>query len=169
MRQRRSDRQRVGLKNWHHQWPLRQAQALVAYAAQLAIAIVAIALLDGCIKQRKLSVGFVQGLHQGLMAVVRSMCFGVMRRADSRQDWKMVRTACRDRHPRTRPQPQGDQAQQKAKEKATHCEIISQAPPGPGVSVRMTVQKPPSDKGMQAPTLVISGQKRLGISDRCTG
>jgi hypothetical protein len=120
MRQRRTDRQWVGLKNWHHQWPLRQAQALVAHAAQLAIAIVAIGLLDRRIKLLKLSVGLVQGFCQGLMAVVRSMRLCVLRRADSRQDWNMVRTACRDRHPRARPKPQGHQAQQKAKEKATH-------------------------------------------------
>ena len=120
MRQRRADRQRVGLKNRHHQWPLRQAQALVAHAAQLAIPIVAIGLLEGRIELHKLSVGFVQGFCQGLMAVVRSMPLCERRRADSRQDWNMVRTAWRDGHPRARPKPQGHQAQQKAKEKATH-------------------------------------------------
>jgi hypothetical protein len=46
----------------------------------------------------------------------------------------------RHRHPCARPQPQGHQAQQKAKEQAAHCQIISQAPQGSGSEARMTVQ-----------------------------
>lgn len=82
--------------------------------------IVAIGWLDRHIVQRKLGVGFRQGLCHGLMAVMRSKRFGVLSRAGRRQDGKVWRTAFRDGHPCARPQPQGHQAQQEAKEQAAH-------------------------------------------------
>jgi hypothetical protein len=120
-----ADRQRVGLESRHHQEPRRQAQALVTHAAQLAMVIMAIGLLGGGIQRRRLCLGFGQGQRHGPMAVMRSRRFGVLRRADRRQDGGVVRTAFRNGHPRARPQPQGHQAQQKAKEQSTHGQIIS--------------------------------------------
>jgi len=120
MRPGRADRQRVGLKNRHHQGPRRQAQALVTHAAQLAMLIVTIGCLDRHIVQRKLGVGFPQGLCHDRMAVMRSKRFGVLSRAGRRQDAKVERTAIRDGHPCARPKPQGHQAQQEAKEQAAH-------------------------------------------------
>lgn len=116
MRPSGSERQWVGLQNRHHQGPGRQAQTLVAHAAQLAVVIVAIDLLDRRIVQRKLDVGFRQVIRHDLMAVMRNRRFSVLSQAGSHRDSKVVRTAFRDGHPCARPQPQGHQAQQEAKE-----------------------------------------------------
>jgi hypothetical protein len=109
----------MGLKNRHHQGPRRQAQALVTHAAQLAMVIVAIGCLNKPIVQRKLGMRFRQGLDHGPMAVMRSRRFGVLSQAGSRHIGR-VRTTVRHRHPCARPQPQGHQAQQEAKEQAAH-------------------------------------------------
>ena len=128
------------------------------------MAILAIGWLDGCIEQRKLSEGVGQGLCHGLMAVMRSKRFGVLRQAGCRRNWQVVRTALRDGHPSARPKPQGHQKQQEAKERATHCQIISQALKGSGCRARMTAQVLRSDKGVQATTRVVGGQKRLRVA-----
>ena len=130
----------MGLQNRQHQGPCREAQALVTHTAQLAMAIVAIGLLDGRIVQRYLSVVLCQGLSHGPMAVVRSRRFGLLRRGGRRDCVKGVRTAFRDGHPCAGPQAQGHQAKQEAKEQATHSQIICQAGQCSGSEVRMTVQ-----------------------------
>ncbi len=115
----------MGLQNRQHQGPCREAQALVTHTAQLAMAIVAIGLLDCGIQRRRLYLGFGQGLRHGPMAVVCSGRFGVLRRVDRHQDGGVFRTAVRNGHPCARPQTQGHQAQQEAKEQSTHGQIIS--------------------------------------------
>ena len=130
----------MNLQDKHHQGPRRQAQALVTHTAQLAMGIVAIGLLKGRIVQRKLSVVLCQGLCHGLMAVMRSRRFGVLRRAGHLDGGKSVRTAFRDGHPCAGPQAQGHQAKQEAKEQATHIQIICQAGQCSDSEVRMTVQ-----------------------------
>lgn len=107
MRPRRADWQRMCLKNRHHQGPRRQTQALVTHAAQLAKVIVAIGCLDRHIVQLKLGVGFRQEVCHGLMAAMQSKRFGVLSRAGGGLYGKLGRTAFRDGHPCTRPQPKG--------------------------------------------------------------
>ena len=73
------------------------------------------------------------GCH-GVMAVMHSFRWRVLRQAEHRHRRGMVRTTFRHRHPCARPQPQGHQAQQKAKEKSAHLQMISQAPRRQGFS-----------------------------------
>jgi hypothetical protein len=124
------------------------------------MAIVGIGLLDGRIVQRYLSVVLCQGLCHGPMAVVRSRRFGVLIWAGRRQDGKVGRTAFRNGHPSARPQPQRHQAQQEAKEQATHFLIINPAPQDSESQDPKTVQVLRSDKSVQAATRIAGGQKR---------
>ncbi len=125
MRPSRTDRQRVGLRNWHHQVPSRQAQALVTHATQLAMSIVAIGLLGGGVGWHRLCVGFGRGLRHGLVAIMRSRLLGMLTQARRCQHCSWVRTTFGHRHPCARPQPQGHRAKQKAKEESAHFEIIN--------------------------------------------
>ena len=131
MRQRRPDRQRMGLKNRHKHRPSHRACALVAHAAQLASAILAIGFLHNAAQRAGcLQLGLVRRFRHGLMAVMRCWGFIMLSQADMRQGGCVVRTALRHGHPDARPQPQRHQAQQEAKEKSAHGQIISQAQVG---------------------------------------
>ena len=156
----------MGLQDRQHQGPRRQAQALVAHPAQLAMAIVAIGLLNGRIVQRKLNVVWCQGLCHGLMAVMRSRLFGVLRRAGHRDGGKGVRAAFRDGHPCAGPQAQGHQAKQEAKEQTTHSQIICQAGQCSGSEVRMTVQALRSRHGLLDVLMRGRWGSRLGADEK---
>ena len=126
----------MSLKNGQHQGPGRQAHALVANAAQLASAVVAIGILAPWIGLRcwlrmhrvsRMRLG--RRRRHGFMAVMPFVRLRVLRRADRRHHSGMVRTTLHHRHPGTRPQPQGHQAQQEAKENSVHPQIISQGSP----------------------------------------
>ncbi len=129
MRPRCADGQRMRLKNRQWQCPHRQAHTLMAHATQLASPVVAIGIFNACICQRcRLRMGLVRRLRHGLVAIVRRVGFARLPCAVGRRGEDLVRKSFYRRHPCARPQPQGHQAQQEAKKKSTHFQIISQAP-----------------------------------------
>lgn len=131
MRQRRTDRQRMGLKNRHKHRPSHEACALMTHAAQLTSAILTVGFLhSGAQRGGCLHLGLVRRFRHGLMAVMRCLGFIMLSQTDMRQGGCMVRTALRHGHPDARPQPQRHQAQQEAKEKSAHGQIISQGREG---------------------------------------
>jgi len=125
-----ADGQRMRLKNRQWQCPHRQAHTLVAHATQLASSVVAFGIFNACICQRRrLRMGLVRGLRHGLVAIVRRARLPC---AVGRRGEDLVRKSFYRGHPCARPQPQGHQAQQEAKKKSTHFQIISQTPSGLG-------------------------------------
>lgn len=100
----------------------------MTHAAQLASAILAVDFLhSGAQRGGCLQLGLLCRSRRGLVTVMR--CLGLIMRgqADMCRGGGMVRTALRHGHPDARPQPQRHQAQQEAKEKSAHGQIISQA------------------------------------------
>ena len=100
----------------------------MTHAAQLASAILAVGFLhSGAQRGGCLQLGLLCRSRHGLMTVMRCLGFIMLGQADVCRGGCMVRTALRHRHPDARPQPQRHQAQQEAKEKSAHSQIISQA------------------------------------------
>lgn len=91
-------------------------------AAQQTTAIVTVGVLKSTFELGSLPVGLVMhGFNHGLVAIVGRMGLRELHRTR-----RMVRSALCHGHPDTCPQPQGHQAQQEAKDKLTHDQIISQ-------------------------------------------
>lgn len=104
----------MGLDKGQLQRPLRQIQALVTDATQLAMAILAIVGLGSHMVQPKRSASGVQGHGDGPVTVRGSSSVAVLQSAGCWRPIAVVQTAFWQGHPCTRPQPQGHEAEQKA-------------------------------------------------------
>ncbi len=117
-----TDRPSLRLRHRQHQRPHRKTCTLVTNAAQQTTAIVTVGVLKSTFELGSLPVGLVMhGFDHGLMAIVGRMGLRELHRTR-----RMVRSALCHGHPDTCPQPQGHQAQQEAKDKSAHDQIISQ-------------------------------------------